>query len=84
METSSLVQTLLEQSLLAGLLGFFLWKIWDAYIKEKDKKDTMAEALIKLTQSFEERYLKESTDEKEIKEFMKEIRDYVRDIQHGK
>lgn len=44
----------------------------------------MAEALIKLTQSWEDRYSKESTDDREIKEFMKEIRDFVRDIQHGK
>lgn len=84
MEPSSILQTLLEQSLLAGLLGFFLWKIWDAYVKEKEKKDIMAEALIKLTQSFEDRYMKESTDEREIKEFMKEIRDYLRDIKNGK
>ena len=84
METGSILQTLLEQSLLAGLLGFFLWKIWDAYISEKDKKDAMAEALIKLTQAWEDRYSKESTDEREIKEFMKEIRDYVRDLQNGK
>ena len=84
METSNLLQTLLEQSLLAGLLGLFLWKIWDAYIKEKDKKDAMAEALIKLTQSFEDRWNKETTDEREIKEFMKEIRDYVRDMKDGK
>lgn len=84
METGSLIQSLLEQSPYIGFLAFLLWKIWDAYTKEKDKKDTMAEALIKLTQSFEERYLKESTDEREIKEFMKEIRDFVRDLQHGK
>jgi len=84
METGSILQTLLEQSLLAGLLGFFLWKIWDAYISEKNKKDAMAEALIKLTQAWEDRYSKESTDEREIKEFMKEIRDYVRDLQNGK
>lgn len=66
------------------MLGFGLYKIWNAYISEKDKKDIMAEALIKLTQSWEDRYSKESTDDREIKEFMKEIRDFVRDIQHGK
>lgn len=84
MEPSSILQTLLEQSLLAGLLGFFLWKIWDAYLKEKEKKDTMAEALIKLTQSWEDRYSKESTDEREIKAFMSEIRDLIRDLKNGK
>ena len=84
METAEILKTVLEQSLLAGLLGFFLWKIWDAYIKEKDKKDAMAEALIKLTQAWEDRYSKESTDEREIKEFMKEIREFVKDIKDGK
>ena len=84
MEINEILQGLLEQSPLVGFLGFLLWKIWTAYTAEKDKKDTMAEALIKLTQSWEDRYSKETTDDREIKEFMKEIRDFVRDLQHGK
>lgn len=84
MEPTQILQELLGQSIICGMLGFGLYKIWNAYISEKDKKDIMAEALIKLTQSWEDRYSKESTDDREIKEFMKEIRDFVRDIQHGK
>ena len=84
METGTILQTILDQSLLAGILGFFLWKIWDAFVKEKDKKDTLAEALIKLTQTYEDRYLKELMDEKEVKEFMREIREFIRTIQDAK
>jgi chemotaxis regulatin CheY-phosphate phosphatase CheZ len=84
METGAILQTILDQSLLAGILGFFLWKIWDAFVKEKDKKDTLAEALIKLTQTYEDRYLKELMDEKEVKEFMREIREFIRTIQDAK
>jgi chemotaxis regulatin CheY-phosphate phosphatase CheZ len=84
METGTILQTILDQSLLAGILGFFLWKIWDAFVKEKDKKDTLAEALIKLTQTYEDRYLKELMDEKDVKEFMREIREFIRTIQDAK
>ena len=44
----------------------------------------MAEALIKITQAWEDRYSKESSDDREIKEFMKEIRDYIKAIKDGK
>jgi hypothetical protein len=37
METATILQNLLDQSLLAGLLGFMLYKIWDAYQEEKRK-----------------------------------------------
>jgi len=84
MEASAILETLINQSPLIAVLGYMLYKIWDAFLKEKDKKDTMAEALIKLTQSWEDRYSKESTDEREIKEFMKEIRELIKDIKNGK
>lgn len=84
METTQLLQTLLDQSLLAGVLGFFLWKVWDAYSKEKDKKDQLAESLVKITMLWEERYSKESQDDKDIKVFMGEIRDFIKQIKDGK
>jgi hypothetical protein len=84
MEVASLFEQVLGQGILGGILFFFLWKIWDAYLKEKDKKDAMAEALIKLTQSWEDRYSKETTDEREIKAFMVEIRDFVKEIRDAK
>jgi len=84
MEATSLLQTLLDQSLLAGLLGFFLYKIWDVYQEEKRKKDTLAEAVVKITMLWEERYSKESQDAHEIRQFMQEIREFVKEIRDGK
>jgi hypothetical protein len=84
METTTILQNLLDQSLLAGLLGFFLYKVWDAYKEEKVKKDTLAEAVVKITMLWEERYSKESSEQKDIKIFMQEIRDFVKEIKDGK
>jgi hypothetical protein len=84
METATILQNLLDQSLLAGLLGFMLYKIWDAYQEEKRKKDTLAEAVVKITMLWEERYSKESQDDHEIRLFMQEIRDFVKEIRDGK
>jgi len=84
MEVTYLLQNLAEQSLLAGLLGFFLYKIWGAYQEEKTKKDTLAEAVVKITMLWEERYSKESQDEHDIRLFMEEIRDFVKEIRNGR
>jgi cbb3-type cytochrome oxidase subunit 3 len=84
METATILQNLLDQSLLAGLLGFFLYKIWEAYQEEKKKKDTLAEAVVKITMLWEERYSKETQDDQEIRLFMQEIRDFVKEIRDGK
>ena len=84
METATILQTLVDQSLLAGLLGFMLWKIWGAYQEEKVKKDNLAEAVVKITMLWEERYSKDSQDDHDIKLFMQEIRDFVKEIKDGK
>ena len=84
METGSILEILLKQSPLIGLLGFMLYKIWSAYTLEKEKKDAMAEALIKITTLWEEKYNKESQNEVEIKQFMTEIREFIKELKNGK
>lgn len=81
---ANVFEEILKQAPLVALLGYFLKVIWDKYQKEQEKKDAMAEALIKITQAWEDRYSKESSDDREIKEFMKEIRDYIKAIKDGR
>lgn len=83
MEETILVD-ILKQTPIAMLLGYFLKIVWDKLVKTQDQKDQMAEGLIKITQLWEDRYSKESTDEREIKEFMKEIREYVKELKDAK
>lgn len=80
----SIIVDILKQTPFAALLGYMLRVVWSKYEKEQEKKDAMAEALIKITQAWEDRYSKESSDDREIKEFMKEIRDYIKAIKDGK
>ena len=80
----SIIVDILKQTPFAALLGYMLKVVWAKFEKEQEKKDQMAEALIKITQAWEDRYSKESTDDREIKEFMKEIRDYIKAIKDGK
>ena len=80
----SIIVDILKQTPFAALLGYMLKVVWAKFEKEQEKKDSMAEALIKITQAWEDRYSKESTDDREIKEFMKEIRDYIKAIKDGK
>lgn len=84
MEATEVLSDILKQAPFAALLGYILRIVWMKYEKEQEKKDTMAEALIKITQLWEDRYSKESTDDREIKEFMKEIRDFIKEIKDGK
>lgn len=81
---ANVFEEILKQAPLVALLGYLLKVIWDKYQKEQEKKDAMAEALIKITQAWEDRYSKESSDDREIKEFMKEIRDYIKAIKDGR
>ena len=83
-ESQSLINILLNQSPIVIGLCFVVWHLWKAYVKEKDKKDALAEVVVKTTMLWEERYSKESQDDKDIKEFMKEIREFVKDIRDGK
>lgn len=80
----SIIVDILKQTPFAALLGYMLRVVWAKYEKEQEKKDAMAEALIKITQAWEDRYSKESSDDREIKEFMKEIRDYIKAIKDGR
>lgn len=84
MEATELLQSILNQSVLSGVMFFFLWKVWEAYLKEKEKKDTLAEALVKITFLWEDRYSVESQDDRDIKIFMQEIRDILKNIDHAK
>lgn len=83
MEESIFVD-IVKQAPLAGLMFFFLKIIWDKYLKEQEKKDALADIVVKTTLLWEERYSKESQDDKEIRAFMQEIRDLVKDIKNGK
>lgn len=83
-ESQSLVNVLLNQSPIVIGLCFVIWHLWKIYLKEKDKKDALAEIVVKTTMLWEERYSKESQDDKDIKEFMKEIREFVKEIRDGK
>lgn len=80
----SLFTEILKQTPLAALLFFFLKIVWDKYLKEQEKKDALADIVVKTTLLWEERYSKESQDDKEIRQFMQEIRDLVKDIKNGK
>jgi len=84
METSTIIEILLQQSPMIALLGFMLYKIWTAYVIEKEKKDSMAEALIKITTLWEEKYNKESQNEVEIKQFIIEIREFIKELKNDK
>lgn len=84
MEAANILQSILEQSLLAGVLFLGIWKVGGLYLKEKDKKDALAEMLMKTTMLWEERYSKESQDDKDIKVFMQEIRDFVKEIRDAR
>lgn len=83
-EAQSLMNILLNQSPLVIGLCFVIYKLWQAYIKEKDKKDSLADIVVKTTLLWEERYSKESQDDKDIKVFMQEIREFVKEIRNGK
>lgn len=84
MEATEVINDILKQAPFAALLGYILRVVWIKYEKEQEKKDTMAEALIKITQLWEDRYSKESADDRDIKEFMKEIREFIKGLKDGK
>lgn len=81
---ANVLEEILKQAPLVALLGYFLKVIWDKYQKEQDKKDALADIVVKTTLLWEERYSKESQDDKEIKQFMIEIRELVKEIKDGK
>lgn len=83
-DSQSLINVLMNQSPIVILLVYVCYTLWKSYLKEKDKKDSLAEVVVKTTLLWEERYSKESQDDKDIKEFMKEIREFVKDIKDGK
>lgn len=80
----TILADILKQTPLAGLLGYFLKIVWDKYQKEQEKKDALADIVVKTTLLWEERYSKETQDDKDIRMFMQEIRDFVKDIKNGK
>ena len=80
----SLFTEILKQTPLAALLFYFLKIVWGKYQKEQEKKDALADIVVKTTLLWEERYSKESQDDREIRQFMQEIRDLVKDIKNGK
>lgn len=84
METTSILETLLSQTPLVIFMGFISYILWKEYQKEKEKKDNLAEAVVKITMLWEEKYSKESQNEADIKSFMQEIRDFVKEIKDGK
>ena len=84
MEITPFLETLLSQSALVVLMGFVSYVLWKEYLKEKEKKDNLSEAVVKITLLWEEKYSKESIDERDIKIFMQEIRDIIRDMRDGK
>ena len=61
-----LLQEALKQTFIAGLLLFFLYKVWNLYLVEKKQKDEVVSALMKQTMLWEERYSKESQDDRDI------------------
>lgn len=80
----SIFAEILKQAPLAAMLGYFLKVVWSKYLKEQEKKDALADIVVKTTLLWEERYSKESQDDREIRMFMQEIRDLVKDIKNGK
>lgn len=84
MEFQQILQEVLGTSLISGLLLFALFKVWTEYKEEKNKKDTLAEALVKISLLWDEKYSKDSIDERDIKVLMQEIRDLMKQIKNGK
>jgi len=83
METSPFLETLLSQSALVVFMGFVAYTLWKKLEDALNKKDLMAEALIKITMLWEERYSKESQDDRENKVILKEILDIIKSMKNG-
>ena len=83
METSPFLETLLSQSALVVFMGFVAYILWKKLEDALNKKDSMAEALIKITMLWEERYSKESQDDRENKVILKEILDIIKSMKNG-
>lgn len=78
MEFQQILQDALGTSLISGLLLFALFKVWAEYKEEKNKKDTLAEALVKISLLWDDKYSKDSIDDRDIKVLMQEIRDLMK------
>lgn len=78
--TSDLIQILLKQTPTIALLGYICWTVWKAYLAEKDKKDALSDAVVKITLLWEEKYNKTTLEQREILELMKEIREFIQKI----
>ena len=83
METSPFLETLLSQSALVVFMGIVVYILWKKLEDALAKKDSMAEALIKITMLWEERYSKESQDDRENKVVLKEILDIIKSMKNG-
>jgi len=83
MEASPFLETLLSQSALVVFMGFVAYTLWKKLEDALNKKDSMAEALIKITMLWEERYSKESQDDRENKVVLKEILDIIKSMKNG-
>jgi len=79
-EISAFLETLLSQSALVVLMGFVSYVLWKKLEDSLDKKDKLAEALIKISLLWEERYSKESSDDKENRILLSENRQLLHEI----
>jgi len=84
METSSFIETVMQQSAIVALMGFIAFTLWKKLEEQITKKDSLAEALIKITLLWEERYSKDSRDDLENKVVLNQILDIIREIRDGK
>ena len=83
-ETADVGNWLLNQAPVVTVLGIVIWWLVKKYESALNKNNSLADAVIKITLLWEERYSKETMDQREIREFMKEIREILRDVRNGK
>jgi lambda repressor-like predicted transcriptional regulator len=84
LDPSPFVQTLLSQSALVVLMGFVAYTLWKKLESAWLKIEQLAEALIKITLLWEERYSKESQDDRENKIILTEILEIIKNIRDGR
>jgi len=80
----SLLRSALEQSFIVGVFLVTIIVLWRKIEKLLDQKDSLSEGLLKITYMWEERYSKESQDDRDIKEVLKEIRDFIHKVNNAK
>jgi hypothetical protein len=77
META-IFQSLIENSLVFGIMGVIIWWLAKRYEKAENDKSELAKDVIKLTVAYETKLDSDKEKDREIKQLLSEIRDEIR------